>query len=290
MKIKDILNQRDKVFSFEFFPPKTEAGETSLFNAISELKKLSPDFVSVTYGAFGSSQDKSLEIIKRIHEDIKLEVMAHYTCIGASQEKVKVFLEQLRAIGVRNVLALRGDAPLGTDIRSVLRGAPFKYACDLTDFIHSGSHDFSIGVAGYPEGHPESLNIEADILNLKRKVDSGADFVITQVFFSNDYFYKFRDTAESKGIKVPIIPGIMPIENFKQIEKIISMCGSTIPQELRSFFTDDTKSEEEKHAFGIDFTTRQCQDLLKKGAKGIHFYTLNKSSATREIFERLHVK
>jgi len=287
MKIRDILNSKERVFSFEFFPPKTEKGEENLFKAIEDLKSLSPDFVSVTYGAFGSSQDKSLDIIKRIHNDIGLEVMAHYTCIGASTEKVNGFIKELHALGVDNILALRGDAPLGTDITTALRESPFKYACDLTDFINSGCHDFSIGVAGYPEGHPESLCLSSDIDNLKRKIDAGADFVITQVFFDNDHFFRFRDKVQSKGVKVPLIPGIMPIENFNQIEKIISMCGATIPQELRLAFTDEAKTEAEKIQYGIDFTTNQCKDLLKKGSKGIHFYTLNKSTATRTIFQQL---
>jgi methylenetetrahydrofolate reductase (NADPH) len=287
MKIRNILAVKEKVFSFEFFPPKTAAGEENLFKAISELKPLAPDFVSVTYGALGSNQDKSLAIIEKIHNEIGLEVMAHYTCVGGSKVKVNTFLDKIKSIGVDNILALRGDAPIGMNIKKVLESSPFRYACDLTEFIKSGTHDFSVGVAGYPEGHPECVSLDHDLRNLKRKVDAGADFIITQLFFDNSDFYRFRDKAYLAGIAVPIIPGIMPIESFKQIEKITSMCGTHIPQKIRQIFTDKNKTEEEKLTFGLDFTTKQCEGLLKNGVKGLHFYTLNKSTATREIFKRL---
>ena len=287
MKIRDILQNKDRIFSFEFFPPKTETGEKNLFAAIEELKALSPDFVSVTYGALGNTQEKSLDIIRRIHEEIGLEVMAHYTCIGATQEKVNSFLAEVKEIGLDNILALRGDAPLGTDIADALRASSFKYACDLVDFIKTGGHDFSIGVAGYPEGHPESPSFQDDLDFLRQKIDAGADFIITQLFFDNEDFYRFRDRLEHLGIHVPVIPGIMPIQNFKQIQKMTSLCGTHIPQELRSIFTDEGKSDEDKKKYGLDFTTKQCRDLLENGARGLHFYSLNRSSATKEIFTRL---
>jgi len=287
MKIRDILAQKEKGFSFEFFPPKTEKGEENLFKAILELKPLEPDFVSVTYGALGSSQDKSLAIIEKIHKEIGLEVMAHYTCIGGTKEKVNDFLDKIRNIGVDNILALRGDPPVGQTISDVLSSSPFRYACDLTEFIKSGKHDFSIGVAGYPEGHPECVSLDHDLSNLKRKVDAGADFIVTQLFFNNIDFYRFRDRAHLAGITVPIIPGIMPIESFKQIEKITAMCGANIPQDLRLSFTNQDMSEEDKQKFGLDFTTKQCEQLLKNGVSGLHFYTLNKSTATRTILKRL---
>lgn len=290
MKIRDILNEKEKVFSFEFFPPKTAEGEEKLFAAISDLKSLGPDFVSVTYGALGTSQEKSLAIIKRIHDEIKLEVMAHYTCVGGTKEGVNDFLKQLTEIGIENILALRGDPPAGQKIAEALDASPFHYAADLAEFIKASEYDFSLGVAGYPEGHPECSSMELDLANLKRKVDVGADFIVTQLFFDNHDYYMFCERAHVRGIRVPIIPGIMPLENFKQIEKLTAMCGTTIPQELRMRFTDPTLSDEDKVKFGIDFTTKQCEDLLAKGAKGLHFYTLNKSSATREIFKRLHAK
>jgi methylenetetrahydrofolate reductase (NADPH) len=288
MKIRDMLNERERIFSFEFFPPKTPAGEENLFTAISELKALNPDYVSVTYGALGSSQDKSLAIIKRIHDELSLEVMAHYTCIGGTKDGVHDFLAQLKEIGIDNILALRGDPPAGEKISEALGSSPFKYAADLTEFIKAGAHDFSIGVAGYPEGHPECSSMELDLSHLKRKVDVGADFIVTQLFFDNHDYYMFRERAHVRGIRVPIIPGIMPLESFKQIDKITAMCGASIPQELRLHFTDPNLSDEDKMKYGIDFTTTQCEDLLKKGVKGLHFYTLNKSTATREIFKRLH--
>lgn len=289
MKIKDVFANRQKpVFSFEFFPPKTEAGKEKLLQAIEELKELGPDYVSVTYGALGSTQDKSLDIVRIIQQDIGLEVMAHYTCIGATKEKVEQFLGMLASFGVENILALRGDAPEGTDIASALADSPFNYACDLVSFIAAESGQFSLGVAGYPEVHPACGDKEQDLLHLKQKVDAGADFVVTQLFFDNADFFDFKKRAEEIGITVPIIPGIMPIENIKQIEKITSLCGAKVPVELKELFARDDISEEEKTAQGVAYTTKQCRELLAAGVRGLHFYTLNKSTATREIFKKLH--
>ncbi len=288
MKVKDILNNEKKVFSFEFFPPKTDKGAANLYSALSELKELHPDYVSVTYGALGSTQEKSLNVIRKIHGDLGVEVMAHYTCIGGSEEKVDAFLEEIIPIGVENILALRGDAPEGMSLQDALGNSPFHYAIDLVKYIKKKTDRFSIGVAGYPEKHPEAKTMEEDIQYLKAKVDAGADFIVTQLFFNNADFFSFRDQAEKAGITVPIIPGIMPLENFKQIEKITSMCGAKVPDDLKAYLTDRAISDEDKITYGVSYTTKQCQELLAGGVKGIHFYTLNKSSATREIFRNLH--
>lgn len=288
MKNKSLLNSKSKVYSFEFFPPKTEKGEASLFKAVKELKALGPDYVSVTYGALGSNQDKSLGLVNRIQNEIGMEVMSHYTCIGATEERVDSFLKELSSLGVENILALRGDAPAGMDIKEALEESPFDYAVDLVRYIRKKTDDkFSIGVAGYPEGHPECESREDDLLRLKQKVDAGADFIVTQLFFDNRDFYEFKEKAQKIGIDVPIIAGIMPIENYKQIQKITSLCGSKIPDEIKDMFSRDDISEDDKLKFGIDYTTRQCQDLLANGVHGMHFYTLNKSASTREIFKSL---
>ena len=288
MKNKTLLNSKEKVFSFEFFPPKNEKGEENLFIAIEELKKLSPDYVSVTYGALGSSQDKSLSITRKIQNEIGLNVMAHYTCIGATHEKVDAFLKDLEDAGVVNILALRGDAPHGMDISEALKESPFNYATDLVRYIREKTGEkFSIGVAGYPERHPECSNFDEDLKHLKEKVDAGADFIVTQLFFDNKDFFTFKEKAEESGINVPIIPGIIPIENYNQIQKITSLCGAKVPEVIKENFSDETLSEEDKLAFGLDYTTKQCEELLDAGVRGIHFYTLNKSVSTREIFTRL---
>jgi methylenetetrahydrofolate reductase (NADPH) len=289
MKISDILQTSKKTFSFEFFPPKTKEGEGNLIKAVYELRELSPNFVSVTYGALGTTQEKSLDMIRRIHGLHPSLVMAHYTCIGATEEKVDQFLDELRYPPCTdNILALRGDAPQGATIGDVLRHSPFKHAVDLVRYIRKKQKDsFSIGVAGYPEGHPECVSKEKDLDYLKEKVDVGADFIITQLFFDNNDFYRFVDNARKHGITKPIIAGIMPIENYKQIEKITSMGPVNIPASLKKYLQRTDVTEEEKRAFAISFTTKQCQELLRRGVNGLHFYTLNKSTATREIFKNI---
>jgi len=287
MKIKDLFAAHKKIFSFEFFPPKTSKGEEALYATIEELKPLAPSFVSVTYGAFGTTQDKSLEVINKIQNEIGLEVMAHYTCIGATEEKVDMFLKRLEEMNVENILALRGDPPNGMTIEEAVKGSPFRYAIDLVRYIRLKTTTFSIGVAGYPEGHVECIDHKKDLEFLKRKVDSGADFVVTQLYFDNNDFFNFIDLARKNGITVPIIPGIMPIENLKQIEKMSSMCGAKIPEHIMTDFNRVDISDADRQKYGIDHAIKQCQELLASDVKGIHFYTLNKSSATREIFRAI---
>lgn len=289
MKISELFKKDEGVYSFEFFPPKTEKGRENLLQAVNELKPLNPDFVSVTYGALGSSQEKSLELIETIHNKMDLNVMAHYTCIGATQEKVDDFLMHLEKMGIENILALRGDVPEGADRDEVLGNTEFSYGVDLVRYIRKKTDRFSVGVAGYPQSHPECHgDMKKDLEFLLRKVDAGADFVVTQLFFDNDCFLRFRDAAYKIGVRVPIIPGIMPIEQYKQIEKITSMSGVPIPDEVKNIFENEAMSEEEKKRVSIAYTTKQCQKLLREGVRGIHFYTLNKSNATRQIFKKLH--
>ena len=287
MKIIDKLKKEKISISFEFFPPKTKELEDALFKTIEELKPVNPTFVSVTYGAGGSTREKTRDIVKKIHEDTGLTVMAHLTCIGHSKQEIRQILEDYKNIGIENILALRGDIPISFDKKDIpLDGC--KYASELVSFIKDNFGDyFCIAVASYPEGHPESPNLERDIYYFKRKVEAGASFSITQMFFDNAYFYDFLDRCEKVGINIPIIPGIMPITNFNQIRKFASLCGATIPEEVVKLFEKYADNPEETKKIGVEFATKQCEDLLKNGVKGLHFYTLNKSDATIQIYNNI---
>ncbi|MBN1492515.1 MAG: methylenetetrahydrofolate reductase [NAD(P)H] [Candidatus Omnitrophica bacterium] len=274
------------LFSFEFFPPKNEEGEMQLYATIDTLRSLSPAFVSVTYGAMGTNQDRTLSLVKKIHKELGIIVMAHFTCIGAERERVKGFLRELKEAGIENILALRGDIPDGVQPEEALKG-PYRYANELVTAIRNESKEFSIAVAGYPNVHIEARDLSSDLNALKRKIDAGGDFIITQLFFDNNDFYHFRDKASAEGITVPIIPGIMPIQNIKQIEIFSEKCGVPIPAAIREFFDDPSHTEEERKQFGIVHAIKQCRDLMKNTVPGIHFYTLNRSKATREICAQL---
>ncbi|ACN99554.1 methylenetetrahydrofolate reductase [NAD(P)H] [Sulfurihydrogenibium azorense] len=287
MKIVDKLKKEKVSISFEFFPPKTKELEDSLFKTIEELKPINPTFVSVTYGAGGSTREKTRDIVKKIHEETNLTVMAHLTCVGHSKQEIKQILEDYKNIGIENILALRGDIPLSFDKKDIpLDGC--KHAFELVSLIKDNFGDyFCIAVASYPEGHPESPNLERDIYYFKQKVEAGADFSITQMFFDNSYFYDFLDRCTKAGVNIPIIPGIMPITNFNQIRKFASLCGATIPEDVVKLFEKYADNPEETKKIGIEFATKQCEDLLKNGVKGLHFYTLNKSDATIKIYNNI---
>ena len=287
MRIGDLLRKGIFSVSFEFFPPKTSEGERQLFETIKELKDLKPTFVSVTYGAGGSTRDRTRNVVKRIHEEVGLTVMAHLTCIAHTREELIDILEDYRRIGIENILALRGDVPRDQPDFRPPEGA-CRYARELVELIRDrfGNY-FSIGVASYPEGHPESPNMEWEVRFFKEKVEAGADFSITQMFFENRYYYEFVELCERAGIDIPIIPGIMPITNFKQIKKFASMCGATIPQSLIERMEPVEDRPEEVAKIGIEFAIKQCEDLLRNGVPGLHFYTLNKSKATLEIYRAI---
>ncbi len=287
MKIGEILKRGVFSVSFEFFPPKTSEGENKLFETIENLRKLRPTFVSVTYGAGGSTRDRTRRIVKRIHEETELTVMAHLTCIAHTERELIEILEDYKNMGIENILALRGDVPRDRpDFRPPEGGC--RYAVDLVRLIRRiFLNHFSVGVASYPEGHPESPNMEWELKFFKQKVLAGADFSITQMFFDNSYYYKFLDMCEKKGIDIPIIPGIMPITNFKQVRKFASMCGATIPQKLIEKMEPVEDKPEEVAKLGIEFAVRQCEELLHNGVPGLHFYTLNKSTATLKIYEAI---
>jgi methylenetetrahydrofolate reductase (NADPH) len=288
MRIDEILGKGKPTVSFEFFPPKTDAGFTSLFETIEDLRPLKPSYVSVTYGAGGSTREKTVNLVERIQREIGLRSMAHLTCVGHTADQIGKVLDDLWQGGIRNVLALRGDPPQGQSWFVPTAGG-FQFADQLAAYVKS-RHDFCVGVAGYPEGHPQCLNRTRDLENLKRKIDAGGNFVITQLFFDNTDFYRFRDAARLMGIKVPIIAGIMPILNVGQIKRFISMCGAKIPNPLLTKLEALESSPDDVAAAGIEYATRQCQDLLFHGVEGIHFYTLNKSKATVEICKALRVE
>ena len=285
MKIKDIFNIHKPVLSFEVFPPVRDGTSDRLFTVIERLSELNPDFISVTYGAGGTTQDMSVDIARALKKKGTAEVMAHLTCGGATVDEIEQVLGDLTRGNVKNILALRGDPPADQTC-FVKREGGFEYACELVAFINSYNF-FSIGVAGYPEGHSEAPSFEADIENLRKKVDAGADFVITQLFYDNDDFYRFRDAALRAGIQVPIIPGIFPIFNYRQIQKIALLCGATIPSSLHDRLCrvkDDSDLVEE---YGIDYALCQSEDLIKNGVPGLHFYSMNRSRHVERIVRNL---
>lgn len=288
MRIDHLMNNGKPTVSFEFFPPKTDAGFTTLFQTIDDLKPLHPSYVSVTYGAGGSTRQKTVDLVARIQTELQIRAMAHLTCVGHTAEEIGGILDELWEKGMRNVLALRGDPPAGQSQFVATEGG-FGYADELTKYVAS-RHDFCIGVAGYPEGHPQCLNRTRDLEHLKSKIDNGGCFVVTQLFFDNADFYRFREEARAMGINVPIIAGIMPITNLGQIKRFIGMCGAKIPQRLLTKLEAREHDPEAILQTGIDHAINQCQDLLFNDVDGLHFYTLNKSKATVEICRKLNVE
>jgi methylenetetrahydrofolate reductase (NADPH) len=285
MRIDQILAASGPVFSFEFFPPKTEAGERNLDAALAELRTLEPSFVSVTYGAGGSTREKTLEIVKRIREEYGLEAMAHFTCVGATVEDLRGTLDEMEQAGIDNVLALRGDPPAGEEVWSKTDGG-LEYSSELVELI-SSDYPFAIGAACFPETHVHAASAEADLEHLGEKVRAGVDFLITQLFFENSVYFGFLERARAAGIEVPIIPGVMPITQVGQVERMAKMCGASIPAGLSRELHARGEDPEAVLDFGVAYATLQCAELLAAGAPGIHFYTLNRSPATRAILSAL---
>ncbi len=282
MRIDALYGRDEPVFSFEFFPPRTEPGFASLTRTIEELKLLGPGFVSVTWGAGGSTRRKTAELVIQIQNEIGICAMAHLSCIGSTPEQLAETLDGLQAGGIANVLALGGDRPEGY---APPPGA-FTYASELASFIRA-RWSFCLGGACYPETHPRAPSPQVDLENLRRKVEAGASFLITQLFFDNADFFSFVARARALGIAVPIVPGIMPIVSVRNIRRMAALSGARIPEaleaELARVEDDDARTRE----VGVAWATRQCRELLARGVPGIHFYTLNKSPATRLVFERL---
>jgi len=284
MRISERLQSGKPSFSFEFFPPKDDIGFWDLYKTIESLKPLGPTYVSVTYGAGGSTRRKTVDLVARIKRDIGIEPMAHLTCVGATRQEIGGVLDELHLRGVENVLALRGDPPAGSSGFVPTVGG-FRYADELVTFIREHHDHFCLGGACYPEGHPEAPSKDADLDNLKRKVDAGVDFLITQLFFDNADFFSFCDRARRAGIDVPIIAGLMPILNVGQIKRFTTMCGAKIPCELLRRVEAVEDDAEAVRQIGTYHAVEQARGLLEQGVAGVHFYTLNKSTATRAILQ-----
>jgi methylenetetrahydrofolate reductase (NADPH) len=285
MRIDELLNRDGPVFSIEFFPPKTDEGERALFETVEALRPLEPDFVSVTYGAGGATRDGTVEIATRIKRDHGLEAMAHLSCVGETREGLGQILERFAEAGIDNVLALRGDPPRGEESFEVPEGG-LSSAAELAGFISDG-HDFAIGGACFPEVHPEAASPEADLAYLKSKVEAGARFLITQLFFDNRVYFEFVASARAIGIDVPIIPGVIPIASYAQVSRICDLCDASIPPELSAAMEALGGDAEAESLLGVAFAAQQCEELLAGGVPGIHFYALNRAPGTRAVLSAL---
>jgi methylenetetrahydrofolate reductase (NADPH) len=283
MKIKDIIEQQGKSISFEFFPPKNQQGEDQLLETIRRLESFKPTFVSVTSGAGGSTLKNTRQVVKRIKEETSLTPMPHLTCVDQSKEEIGDILGDYLGLGVENILALRGDPPKGTTILIPKNG--LCYASDLVQLVAS-FNAFSIGVAVYPEGHIEAPSLEKDLFYTKQKIDAGADFAITQMFFDNSFFYRFMERAQKAGIDIPIIPGIMPITDIEKIRKFSQTCGATLPAHLVDRL-QEAASPDEAGKIGLEFAIKQCEDLMRNGIRYFHFYTLNRADVVSAILHNL---
>lgn len=287
MRIDEIIARQEgePVFSFEFFPPKTDEGERKLHEALEALRELEPSFVSVTWGAGGSTREKTIEIVKQIRARHGLEAMAHFTCVGATVDELRAALDQMRDAGIDNVLPLRGDPPRGQGRFVPVEGG-LRYASELVRLAAS-EYDFCLAGACYPEVHPEAPDAETDLLHLREKVAAGARVLISQLFFDNEAYFQFVERARAAGIDVPILAGIMPITNVEQAERFTQQIGATLPAPLQEALNQRRDDPDAVVNLGVAYATLQCAELLARGVPGIHFYTLNRSPATRAILSAL---
>lgn len=288
MKIRDILKTTRPTISFEFFPPKNDEAMATLLGTLAHLHELRPTFATCTYGAGGSTRARTLEVTLKIKEQFGLEAMAHFTCVGQRLNDIDSVLENFAHDGIENVLALRGDRPTNQPAPPEGWFPDFKNAVDLIRHLRKQFGDtFSLGCAGYPEKHPEASDFETDLRRLKEKVEAGADFIITQLYFDNAHFFRFVKRCRQIGITVPIIAGIMPVTNVAQIKKFTAMCGATVPEKMLVELNPVADDPDAVIEYGVAWATRQCLELLQAKVDGLHFYTLNKSKATRQIVENL---
>ncbi len=286
-KITDIFEKKKRTFSFEFFPPKTRKGIENLYRTAEELNKLGPDFVSVTYGAGGSSRGTTMEICVELQKRFDISVIHHLTCVGHSQDDLKGILDTLKTNEIKNVLALRGDPPKGVEDWQPSPDG-FEYCYQLNDLILSRYEDFfSIGVAGFPEGHINCPDKDTDTKYLKIKMDHGGEFIVTQLFFDNTIYSEYLDRLSRAGVTARVLPGILPITSYDGLIKFCNMCGATVPDEVHKIFKPLSGDDEATYKAGVDFAVRQCKDLLERGAPGIHFFSLNKVEPATEIWNKL---
>ena len=276
--------QADKfTLSFEFFPPKTEKGQENLYKHVNTLMEFSPDFVTCTYGAGGSTQAKTLDIVANIKQKFDIPVASHLTLVGSTADQLRDYIKQAKSVGVEHIVALRGDPPEGSE-KFVQTEGGLGYANELVELLHAEFNELGVFVAGYPEKHREAPSMEVDLDNLKRKVDAGADAIITQLFYCNETFFRFRDACEKRSINVPIVPGLLPVTDLKQVQRITSLCGAKLPKS----FVEALGSNEDQFQVGVDQAVAQIEELKASGAAGLHLYVLNKSRVTVEIMKRLN--
>jgi len=286
-KITDIFKEKKQTLSFEFYSPKDEDKTRELFNTIDVLKKYNPDFVSITYGAGGSTRELTLEIAEKIQKNFNIPVMHHLTCITHTTEQLKSAINKIKEKNIRNILALRGDVPANTNLdKDILKNTCYAYQlCSLIREMHGDF--FSIGVAGFPEGHIDAPDKESDSRYLKMKIDSGGQFVITQLFFESELYVEYTERIRKEGVDVRIIPGILPLTRHEPLVRFCEKCGASIPQCVHNLFLTATDDEEIENKRKIDYVTGFCIDLLKKGAPGLHFYTLNKVNPVASILDNI---
>lgn len=285
MKISEILQRYDKGVSFEFFPPKTEKGMNSLMSTVRELKYYRPLYVSMTYGAVGSTQEKTKEATYMLIKEKNFVVMPHLTCIGASADTIASLLNEYKTNGIENIMALRGDPPKDAE-NFDFKNQDLCFAKDLVSFIKQNGN-FCVGVAVYPEGHIETNSLEQDIEYTKQKIDNGADFAVTQMFFDNSYFYNFLERAEKKGINIPVLPGIFPLTDIDKLKNFCLVARTTIPKEIENEMSRFGSKPDEMQKVGLDFTIKQCKDLIRNGHKRLHFFTFNKAEIIKTVLDAL---
>ncbi len=288
MRLSHLFESQPFVMSIEIFPPKTAEGDAALKRNLQTLLGYNPAFVSCTYGAGGSTQDRTAYWCREVQSTFHRTAMAHFTCVGSTREKLVEWLDGASAAGIQNIMALRGDPPAGQEEFKAVEGG-LKNANELVELIRATHPDMGIGVAGYPEKHVEASSMQVDLDNLKRKVDAGADAVFTQLFFVNENFFKFRESCEAMGINIPIVPGIMPITDFARIKRITSMCGTVFPADLAAKLEAVQDDPAAQFEIGVEHAIEQCKELIKSGIPGIHFYALNKSDACERILNALQI-
>ena len=289
MRLSDIYSGHEFAVSIEIFPPKTEKGDWALRRHLKQLVEYDPAFVSCTFGAGGSTRDRTVQWCQEIQHDLQRTAVAHLTCVGSTRDQIIDLVDSVDAAGISNIMALRGDAPQGQGTFQAVDGG-LQYANELVELVREHCPEWGIGVAGYPEKHLEAPSPDIDLQNLKRKVAAGADAVFTQLFFCNDRFFAFRDRCQAIGIEVPVIPGIMPITDYARIQRITTMCGSSFPNDLAARLAAVKDNKAAQFEIGVEYAVSQCESLKSDGVPGIHFYALNKSDACRRILSALSLK